>query len=84
MRSQDPWEDKRGITTYWISEGQWTELGTVLISLTSLDQRIFPNGVKFLEFAWLEDSFVMNVELLVSVLGYCRLSKTSQFWIRNK
>ena len=82
MQSQDPWEDKRGIITYWTREGQWTELGTVLISLTSfIDQRIFPIGVKFLKFASLEDSFV---KLLVSVLDYCRLTKTSQFWIRNK
>ena len=34
------------------------------------DERIFPIGVKFLKFASLEDSFVINVKLLVSVLGY--------------
>ena len=49
-----------------------------------IDERIFPIGVKFLKFASLEDSFVINVKLLVSVLGYSRLTKSSQFWIRNK
>ena len=49
-----------------------------------IDERTFLIGVKFLKFASLEDSFVINVKLLVSVLGYSRLTKTSQFWIRNK